>query len=889
MSLVDMSVLAYWKIRPRLMAVPGVANVSIWGQRPLELQVQVDPERLRAHDISLDQIVQSTGNSLWFSELTFLPASTSGTGGWIDTPQQRLGIQHILPIYSPQDLAQVSVDGTPLTLGDVGQVVQNHPPLIGEAVLNEASGLMLVVDKFPWANTLEVTRQVDEALAALQLGLPGLEIDSEVFRTATFIEMAIDNLTRALLIGALLVVLVLVAFLYDWRAALISVVAIPLSLMAAVLVLYFSGLTVDTMVLAGLVIALGAVVDDAIIDIENIMRRLRQNPEDKSTATIILEASLEIRGAIVFATLIIVVAVLPVLLMGGLAGAFFRPLALSYALALLASMAVALTVTPALSLLLLPRAPRVRRQSPLIPWLQRGYDRILMRIIHRPRPAYVAVAGSVLVGLVGWSLLGQSLLPAFRETDFLIQWEGPKGTSLPEMRRVTEQISRELQAVPGVRTVNAHLGRAVRGDQIVGVDSGQIWLSVDPTADYDQTVAAIRETVDGYPGLVRGVQTYLQERIRHVLTGASQAIVVRIYGPKLDLLNRSADEVEQAIADIDGIVDLTVERFIEKPHVEIEVDIAEAGQHGIIPGDIRRAAATLVAGLQVGSLYEQQKVFDVTVWSAAETRDSLTSLREMLIDTPDGGHVQLGDVADIRITPGHTQINHDDVFRYIDVSANVSERDLGSAVRDIQGRLQQIEFPREVHPEILGEFAERQAVQQRLLVITIAALIGIYLLMQAAFDSWRLASLSFLALPAAVMGGVLAVYLTTGVVSLGSLVGFLTVLGIAARNGILMINHYQHLEQQEGETFGRQLVLRGSRERLAPILMTALTTALALLPLVLAGDIAGHEIEHPMAIVILGGLVTATLHNLFMIPILYLRFGHRTTIAAQDGMLQAAQ
>jgi CzcA family heavy metal efflux pump len=886
LSLVEMSVLAFWKIRPRLMAVPGVANVSIWGQRAQELQLQVDPELLRANDISLDQVVQSTGNSLWFSQLTFLDASTTGTGGWIGTPQQRLGIQHVLPINGPEDLAQVSVDGTPLHLGDLGQVVESHPPLIGEAVLQDGSGLMLVVDKFPWANTLEVTRQVDEALAALQLGLPGLEIDSQIFRTATFIEMALDNLTRALLIGALLVIVVLGAFLFEWRAALISVVAIPLSLMAAVIVLYFSGETIDTMVLAGLVIALGAVVDDAIIDIENIMRRLRLHREegsDESSAAIILDASIEMRGAIVFATLIIVVAVLPVLFMGGLAGAFFRPLALAYALAVLASMVVALTVTPALSALLLSGSPLERRGSPLVRWLHHGYEWVLARIIQRPRPVYYSVFVLVIVSLVVWPMLGQSLLPTFQETDFLIQWDGARGTSLPEMRRITQQVSRELQTIPGVRNVNAHLGRAVRGDQVIGIDSGQIWVSVDPTLDYDATVAAIRETIDGYPGLERGVQTYLQERIRQVLAGASQAVVIRVKGPKLDELNGSAIAVGQAIENIEGIVDVSVEHLLEKPHVAIEVDIAKAGRYGLSPGDVRRAAATLVAGLEVGSLYEQQKVFAVKVWSPPETRDTLTSLRKMLIDTPDGGHVRLEEVAEIRIAPGYTLINHDEIFRYIDVTANVSGRDLGSVVGDIQERLQQVEFPREVHPDILGEYAERQAAQQRILVVTIAAVIAIFLLLQAAFDSWRLALLAFLALPAALVGGVLAVFVADPVISIGSLVGFLTVLGIAARNSILLFNHYQHLEVEEGETFGVGLVLRGARERLAPILMTALTTGLALVPLVLAGDIAGHEIERPMAIVILGGLVTATLINLFVMPPIYLRFGSSPDLVMPAG------
>jgi len=896
LSPVDVSVLAYWKLRPRLMAVPGVANVSIWGYRPQEMQVQVDPERMRANRISLDQVIQSTGNALWYSPLTFLKASTAGSGGWIDTPQQRLGIRHVSPVYAAKDLANVVIDGTPLRLSDLSKVMEDHPPLIGEAALNDGSGLLLVVDKFPWANTLEVTQKVDDTLAALQQGLPGVQIDSQVFRTASFIESALGNLTQALLLGALLVILVLFFFLYEWRGALISIVSIPLSLMAATLVLSLSGVTIDTLMLAGLVIALGAVVDDAIIDVANISQRLRQRRLDgstKPTMLIILEASLEVRGAIVFATLIIVLAVMPILFIGGLAGAFFQPLALAYVLALLASMVVALTVTPALAYILMRNVPIQRREPPLVTWLQRKYEAFLTRIVLTPRTAYAVVAGTVVAGLVALPFLGQSLLPDFKERNFLIDWNAAYGASLPAMTRITQQATRDLQAIPGVRNVSAHLGRAVNGDQIVGIDSGQLWVSIDANADYNATAAAIRQTVDGYPGLVRNVQTYLQDRIREVLTGGSEAIVVRIYGPEIDPLNTTAEKVGQALAGINGIVDLNVGRLVQKPHVEVEVNLDNAAQHGLIPGDIRRAAAAMVAGLEVGSLYQQQKVFPVKVWGAPNTRNSLTDLREMLINTPGGGHVRLADVADVRIAPGYTVINHDENFRYIDVSANVSGRDLGSVVGDIRTRLKTIEYPLEVHPEILGEYAERQAAQQRILLFAAAAIIGIFLLLQAAFQSWRLAILAFLALPMALVGGVLAVLVSDRLISLGALVGFLTVLGIAARNGILLINHYQHLEQQEGQPFGLELVARGARERLAPILMTSLATGLALVPLVVSGDVAGHEIERPMAIVILGGLITSTLLNLFVIPSLYLRFGAGSKRGAdpemRGGQLNAAQ
>jgi CzcA family heavy metal efflux pump len=884
LSLIEMSVLTRWTIRPRLMGVPGVANVAVWGARQRQLQVQVDPERLGAHGVKLDQIIRTAGDALWVSPLSFLNASTPGiTGGFIDTPNQRLGVRHFLPISSPDDLAQVTVAGAAIPLGDVATVVENHQPLIGDAVINDGQGLLLVVEKFPWANTLEVTRGVEDALAALQPGLPGLAMDSTIFRPATFIEMALENLTLSLIIGSLLLVLVVGAFLFDWRTALISLVAIPLSLVAGALVLHLSGAGINTMILAGFVIAVGVVVDDAIIDIENIARRLRQHRREgspKSTASIILEASLEVRGSIIFATLIIVLALLPVFFLEGLSGAFFQPLALAYVLAVLASMLVALTVTPALALILLGGEHSARRESPLARRLQRGYERVLARLIRSPRPAYMAVALMLVLGLAVLPFLGQSLLPSFKENDLLVDWVGAPGTSHPEMTRITTEAGKELRGVPGVRNFGAHVGRAVTGDEVVNINATRGWVSIDPAADYDRTLAAVQDTVDGYPGIDREVLTYLRERVRDVLTGSDDAIVVRVYGPDLPVLRQKAEEVRQALTGIEGVVDLRVESQTEEPQVEIKVDLAKAEPYGLKPGDVRRAAATLVNGLEVGNLFEEQKVFDVVVMGTPELRHSLTSLRELLIDTPSGGQVRLEDVATVRIIPAENIIKREAASRRLDVGLSVRGRDLGAVARDVEQRLQVVNFPLEYHPELLGEYVEHQAAEQRLQGFALAAVIGIFLLLQAAFGSWRLAILSFVTLPSALAGGVLAAYLSGGIISLGSLVGFLAVLGIAARNGIMLINHYQHLEEQEGEAFGPALVLRGARERLSPILMTTLATGLAVVPLVVAGNLPGHEIEHPMAVVILGGLVTSTLLNLFIMPALYLRFASNPEPAA---------
>jgi CzcA family heavy metal efflux pump len=878
LSLIEMGVLARWNIKPRLMGVPGVANVAIWGQRERQLQVQVDPERLRAQGVRLEQVIETTGEALWVSPLSYLEASTPGTAGWIDTPNQRLSIRHLLPISSAEDLAKVSVVDTapPLLLGDVARVVEDHQPLIGDAALDEGPGLLLVIEKFPGANTLEVTRGVEEALEAMRPGLSGIEIDTTVFRPANYIETATRNLSSVVLIGAVLVVLVLIVFFFGWRTTLVSLVAIPLSLVAATFVLYLRGVPFNTMVLAGLAMALGVVVDDAIIDVENIARRLRQHRQagtfGKSPAAIVVEAAVEMRSPILFATLIILLAVLPVFFIPGLSGAFFQPLAVSYVLAVLVSMAVALIVTPALSLTLLANAPLERRESPLVRGLQRVYQGILARTVHAGYLALIVAAVIIVAGLAALPFLGQSLLPSFKQTELLIQLEAPPGTSRPEMNRIAAQVTGELRSIPGVRNVGSHVGRAITGDQVVGINSGELWVSLDPAADYDATVAAVREVMDGYPGLFREVRTYQPERTGEALTRADHDIVVRIYGHELGVLRDKAQEVSQALLGIGGVVDARVDLPAEEPQVEIEVDLAAAERYGIKPGDVRRQATTLLSGLQVGTLFEEQKVFEVVVWGVPEIRNSLTDIRELLIETP-GGYVPLGEVAEVRIAPTPISIKRDAVSRFVDVGVRVSGRNLGSVAADIEGRLQAVEFPFEYHAEVLGASAERQAAQQRMLAILAAAVIGIFLLLQAAYGSWRLAFVSILTLPMALAGGVAALVLGGGVLSLGSLFGFLTVLGIAVRNGLVLTTHYQHLEQHEGETFGPELVLRGARERLAPVLMTALTAGLALLPLVMAGDMAGSEIVRPMAVVILGGLVTSTMLNLFILPALYLRFG----------------
>ena len=875
LSPIQMSVLARWTIAPRLMGVAGVANVSIWGHRDRQLQVQVDPQRLRDQDISLSQVIETAGNALWVSPLSFVEASTPGTGGFIDTANQRLAVQHLSPIRTAADLARVRVGGTNgrnLRLDDVANVVEGHQPLIGDAVVDDGEGLLLVIEKFPEANALDVTRGVEGAIASMEPGLSGIAFDTTVYRPASYIEDAIDNVTLALIIGAALLVLLLGAVLFGWRPAVAALVAIPLSLVAGTLVLYALGETMNAMVLAGLMAALVLVVHEAVVGTENIARRLRERPDEEGGAAAsahILEAALEVRTAAVFGLLIVALAVVPLFFLEGVSGAFFPSMAVAFLAALAASMVVALTVTPALGLLLFSfGTPPGRGESPVLRRLQPYYQRALGRALGRLGIVYLAAGAVVVAAVAALPFLGQSLLPTFKETELVIRWQGPPGTSLPEMNRITTLASRELRSIDGVRNVGADVGRAVTSDQVVSVNSAELWVSIDPDADYDETVASVRDVVAGYPGLARDVQAFSNERVAGALAGSEDDLVVRIYGEDLDVLREKANEVVQVVSGIDGVDDEQVRLPVMEPTLEVEVDLLAAQRHRVKPGDVRRAAATLLSGIGVGSLFEDQKVFDVVVWGTPETRRSLSDVRRLLIDTPDGGHVQLGQVADVRISPNATVIERHAVSRYVDIAANVEGRGRESVVEDVEQALDEVTFPLEFHPEVLA--AEGQPTG-RLIAIGIAAAIGMFLLFQAAFGAWRLAALSFLTLPVAVAGGVLAVLADGGTFSFGSYLGLIAVLGLAARNSVLLIGHYRQLEGTHA--FGRELVLRGAGDRLWSILLSALAIALVTVPVLVLGSIPGLEIVRPMAAVILGGVITSTFLSLFVVPALCLRVG----------------
>jgi CzcA family heavy metal efflux pump len=880
LSPIQLSVLAHWIVRPRLMGVPGVANVSIWGERNRELQVQVDPKHLRQDSVTLQDVIRSAGEALWESPLSYLEASTPGTGGWIDTPNQRLGIRHVLPIETADDLAKVAfkdAKGTVRKLGDVTTVVEDHQPLIGDAIVDGNPGLVLVVEKFPMGDTQEITRDVDNALTALEPGLPGVTIDKNVFRSDSFLAVATDNLSRIALVASLCAIVLLLLVFREWRAVVIGIVAIGLSLSAAIAVLFFFGMSINGMVLAGLLIALAAVVDDAVTDIGTILARIREHYASGgtgSTLAVIIDASLEARSPVVYATVIMILAAIPLLFVSGFAGAFFSPLVTAYSAALLASMVVAVLVTPILCTLLLGTGRIGHTASKAGDRVRQGYGRMLSGLVGRPVPAYAAAAAMTVAVLLCLPFVGTSLLPEFAERDLVMHWTTAPGTSLTEMRRITGRVMSDLKAVPGVQKVTATLGRAIESSELfTGPDQGVLWIDIRPDADLNQVREAVRDVASQYPGIDNHVLSEIDDTLRQKSADEpADSITVRIYGEDDKVLQDKAAEVAQLAKTIPGVEAVRTHPLLQTPAIEIETDLGRAQQHGIKPGDVRRATSTVLSGIQVGGLFQDQKIFDVVVWGKPDVRESLSSIRDLAIDTPDGGSVRLGDVAQVSVKPSDVIIKRDAVSRYADVDIDVKDRNQASVKTDLKQALAQVKLPLEYHFQLQGDAPAWRGAKWQLMASIIAAGALIFLLLQAALSSWSLAALVFLTLPAALVGGLVVIGFSGGS-SLVALAGLLAVLGIAVRNGVDILRHVQRLAIAGQSGTSTETMVRGATERVVPILSSALVTAGALLPFALSHDVAGLELVQSLAVIILGGIVGATVFMLLIFPVMCANVG----------------
>jgi Cu/Ag efflux pump CusA len=888
LSPLELSYLARWVVKPRLAGVPGVANVAIFGQQDRQIQVQVDPAKLAAQHITLQQIIDTAGNAQLVSPLTYLEGSAPGTGGFLDGPNQRLEIRPVLPLGAPKDLAKVPISDAPgkPSLGSVARVIESHQPLVGNALTASGPGLVLLVQKLPSASVPGVTKGVERALDDLRPALGGVRIDSSFFRPARFVDSALHNLALALVIAAALGLVAIVALLLDLRAAFLASVSVALSFLAAVVVLNALGYTLNALVVLGLLVACGVLVDDAVGGTRALISRVRRRAEEGADVpfqSVIVDAAAELRGTLTYGTLIVLLAVAPVFFAKGLTATYLHPMALAFALAVIASMLVALTFTPAVGMLLFERGRSRRRAVAFTAKVGAGYDWVVARALAIPRGVLACVCLLGLAGVIAVPFLRQPAPPRFEDRNIVVQWTGPAGAGLGEMDRITRRVSAQLRALPSVGDVAATLGRAVSGDQIVDTNAGQIYAQIKPRANYDRAVAAIRGVVGTVPGMRASVSTYEGDIQAGVLAPATKNVTVRVYGEGYSRLHALATRVAGLMSNLDGVGKPQISAPTMEPNINVTVDDAAAHNAGVLPGDARRQASTLVSGLTVGNFFQQQAVFDVVVWSIPSVRANLQAAGSLPIDTSGGGHVPLSSIAKVSVGPGPVDIQHQALSRYVDVSAPVFEgTGVGEAHSTIQHRLSQISFPLNYHAEILGGSPESPTSHLKFLSFVLAALIGILLLLQAAFSSWRLAAMFFLVLPITLAGGLIVALATGEARTLGADAGLLAVFVFAARQGMLQIARIRRLHADDGGRLSASIVTSAARDRLGPSLSSALVTAVTMVPFVVVGDVPGNEITHTAAAVILGGLLTATIVNQVLVPAMCLSLGPSKPAAATE-------
>ncbi len=871
---------ADWTLKPRLLSVPGVAACRVFGGAVRQLQIQVLPDRLLACNLALSDV------------LTAARAATGVMGaGFIETGNQRITIQTEGQALTPEVLGAVvvtHVNDVSVRLRDVATVVEGAEPKFGDTIIMGRPGVLMTMASQFGTNTMEVTTTLEAALAEMQpvFEKEGITLYPRLHRPATFIENALRNMKHSLALGGILVAVVLFVLLGSVRTAFISLTAIPLSLLTAVIVLERMGITINTITLGGLAIALGEVVDDAIIDVENVFRRLRENKalgHPHPVFRVVLDASLEVRSAVVYATFIVALVFLPVLTLTGLQGSFFAPLALSYILAILASLLVALTLTPALAYLLFDKGARKTEEPRVQHVLKAAYRWVLVVTTRWPRTIIVVVAAICLLALTRLSSFGGEFLPEFREGHFVLQVFAAPGTALPEMIRIGGRISQELLKHPYIDTVEQQVGRAELGEDPWGPHRCEFHVELKPISGAqeekmaDETRAILRQ----FPGIQFEVLTFLGDRIGETLTGETAPVVVNIFGEDLDLLDAKAREVVKVLAAVPGAADVKMKSPAGTPRLTVRLRPDRLTQFGFRPVEVLEAIQTAYQGTVVAQTYRGHEVADVAVILAEASRQDPQAVGSLLLRSPQGLRLPLRELADVYPTSGRDSIMHEGARRRQTVTCATSGRDVTSFVAEAKNQVTaQVNFPGGTYAVFSGAAQAQAAAQRQLLLHSAIAAVGILLLLAIAFGNARNLLLVLANVPFALVGGILAVWLTqvlgeagAGGLTIGALVGFVTLFGITTRNSIMMISHFEHLVDQEGMTWGLEAAMRGASERLIPILMTAAVTALGLLPLALGTGEAGREIEGPMAIVILGGLVTSTVLNLFVLPTLALRYG----------------
>ena len=860
---------ADWVLRRRLLAISGVAQVVPIGGEVRQYQVRVDPERLRAFDVTLQEVehalAESNGNS---------------TGGFFVRGGQEALIRGVGRIASADDIAATVVvarDGVPVRIGQVADIELGAAIRRGTGSSDARPAVVLGIQKQPGANTLELTARIDRDLDAIQRTLPeGMIIERDKARQADFIQTAVGNVSTALRDGAILVAVILFLFLFQLRPTLISLASLPLSLLVALIVMDALGLTVNTMSLGGLTIAIGALVDDAIIDVENVVRRLHENaarPPDtrRPTDDVIYDASREVRGSIVFATLIVMLVFVPLFFLTGVEGRLLVPLGVAYLVAIFASLVVALTLTPALCAYVLPHTrPRAHGDAFLVRALKRAYRPVLTRAVRRPALVVIAALAVLAPAVAIGPFLGRTFLPEFNEGALTVGAVTLPGTSLEESDRLGRRVEEILLSFPEVVSTARRTGRAELDEHAQDVNAAEIDVRLRPTGRSKEAfLAELRRQLTTVPGMVTTIGGPIAHRIDHMLSGTRSSIAIKIFGDDLAQLRASAEEVKAVMARVTGVVDLSVEQQVDVPQLTIAFDREAIARYGLRTGALAEAIETAYAGTPVTRVLENQRTYDVVVRYRDDQRADVDAIRDTLIDTPTGARVPLKMLATIRDDVGPNLIMRENVQRRIVVSANVSGRDLRGVIDDIRAGIERdVRLPAGYYVVYGGQFESEQAASRTLTLLGLLVVAGIFVLLFLAFGSVRNALLIMVNLPLALIGGVVAVYLGSGVLSVASLIGFITLFGIATRNGIMMISHYEHLRIVEGAPVA-EAVARGSLERLSPVLMTALCAGLALVPLVLAGGEPGNELQAPMGVVILGGLLSSTALNMLVVPALY--------------------
>ncbi|MBX3113246.1 MAG: efflux RND transporter permease subunit [Fimbriimonadaceae bacterium] len=876
---IEVRSLADFVIRPRLLAVPGVSQVVPIGGGMKQYQVLTDPARLKQYGLTLDEVVEAARES-----------NMNAGGGFFQEPAQEAVIRIQGRVKSLDDIRKTvvkSVDGVPVTIGQVADVQFEKGLPRGDASVNGDPAVILSVQKQPDSNTLMLTKEIDKALDEIESTLPDdVIVSRDLFRQEHFINTSVHNVEKALLEAGIIVLFVILAFLMNVRATVISLVSIPVSFILTLLLLNRFGINVNTMTLGGLAIAIGLVVDDSIVDVENVFRRLRLNKaleQPENPLKVIYKASAEIRNSIVYATLIIVVVFIPLLSLEGMEGRVFLPLGLAFIFSMMASLLVSLTLTPALCALLLSKvSPKDHGDSKLVRFLKKLNAPLVNGSMNRPGLVFGATLAMTAVAVYVLPTLGREFLPKFNEGSLAINAILPPGTSLEESNRIGRIIEKTALTVPEVTHIGRRTGRAEMDEHAEGVNHSEIDVGLAKSKrGLEGATEELRAKIGAIPGVYVAFGQPISHRLDHLSSGVRAALAVKVFGSDLDELRRLAAQVESQMETVDGIVDLQVEPQIEVPQVSVEIDRDAAARYGVTPYELAENLEVGLGGHTVSQVLQGQQTFDLVVWFTPEARNNLDVIGSTLINTPSGQRIPLSQLATVRRTTGPNTINRENVSRRIVVQANVEGRDLNGVVTELQQKMRSVQsdWPRGYYVEYGGQFQSQQSAMSRILFLGIFTVVAIFLILNVALRSWRMALQVMVNLPLALVGGVVAVYLTGGVLSVASMVGFITLFGIATRNGIMMLSHYVHLMKEEGMPFGKEMILRGTQERLSPVLMTALAAALGLLPLALSQGEPGKELLQPIAVVILGGLVSSTFLDQIVTPALFWVFGKKEWIS----------